>query len=199
MGLSIEQMSLGRDAPFDEAPVTCSGRSPTEYHAGLGVVLHKARSPIDIESSLHQAYDEHVSTAFIPFETATVEPQRGGRKRGSAVVVSSAVMPENRIEARAEGTAWLVTLTGERDVSTAPKLVEETAKGLDHDAVIVDLTAATFIHSSVLRAIIQADAHANRVIVVAAADSFPRRVLEITAVDLKIPVKATLEDAIKSL
>jgi hypothetical protein len=35
MGLSIEQMSLGRDAPFDEAPVTCSGRSPREYNAGL--------------------------------------------------------------------------------------------------------------------------------------------------------------------
>lgn len=35
MGLSIEQMSLGRYAPFESAAATCTGRSPQEYKAGL--------------------------------------------------------------------------------------------------------------------------------------------------------------------
>jgi hypothetical protein len=35
MGLSIEQMTLGRNAPVESAWVTCTGRSPKEFRTGL--------------------------------------------------------------------------------------------------------------------------------------------------------------------
>jgi anti-sigma B factor antagonist len=84
--------------------------------------------------------------------------------------------------------AWIVELRGEHDISTSPGLVEMLSR-LDGalPRIVVDLTAATFIDSSVLAVLAQAGkevgASGGSIAVVAPATGHPRRVLDLVRLE----------------
>ena len=81
--------------------------------------------------------------------------------------------------------ASIVALCGEHDVSTAPAVQSELDAILATDAnVVVDLTEATFIDSSIVRVIYVATTDptpARRIAVAAPPDTMPRRLFEALA------------------
>jgi len=81
--------------------------------------------------------------------------------------------------------ASIVALCGEHDVSTAPAVQSELDAILATEAnVVVDLTEATFIDSSIVRVIYVATTNstpARRIAVTAPPDTMPRRLFEALA------------------
>jgi anti-anti-sigma factor len=98
--------------------------------------------------------------------------------------------------------AWVVTLRGEHDVSTNPSLTNALQDAFGSGSkVVVDLSEAGFVDSSVLRALIygrrEAVEHAeHELVVVAPSGTFVRRVLRLTAIDAMIRVYETRTDAL---
>ena len=95
----------------------------------------------------------------------------------------------------------VLTLTGEHDLSTAPDLRSNLDRLIAHGgAIVVDLTPATFIDSSVLGVILDARTRAGEAGVrfelshENGADAVSR-VLEITGLRDELPVHATREGA----
>jgi anti-anti-sigma factor len=80
---------------------------------------------------------------------------------------------------------WLISLTGEHDLSTAGALANEVAGVFARGSVaILDLTAASFIDSAVVSTIAAGSEQArqrseDRLLVIAPPDSKPRRVLDV--------------------
>lgn len=98
-------------------------------------------------------------------------------------------MGPDSIQVSRDGDAWIVQLRGEHDLSTAPALVDAVRR-VDGEApmqVVVDLTRADFIDSSVLAALVHAGEHVDlvggRVAIVAPAAGHPRRVLDLVGLD----------------
>lgn len=110
-------------------------------------------------------------------------------------------MAPDTIHVACEGEIWIVELHGEHDLSTSPLLIEALRRADGPDAlVIVDLTAARFIDSSVLAAIVHAGEHAagagGRLAVVAPATGHPRRLLDLVGLDRpSLPVVGTRAEA----
>ena len=95
--------------------------------------------------------------------------------------------------------SWVVSLHGEHDVGTAAEVCEQLAGARVADGpIIVDLTATTFIDSSVLGALL----HAYRADVpprirfVAPANAPPRRLFELVGFGAVVPVFERLDDAL---
>lgn len=97
-------------------------------------------------------------------------------------------MESDSITVSRDGQTWVVELHGEHDLSTSPGLAD--ALRCVHGSaarVVVDLTGARFIDSSVLAALLHAGEDAGetggRVAVVAPGASHPRRLLDLVGAD----------------
>jgi anti-sigma B factor antagonist len=97
----------------------------------------------------------------------------------------------------------VVTVRGELDVFTAPRLHETIAQGIELGAryLVVDLGVVTFIDSTALGVLIGA---AKRLAVVAGSlavvcqNQNVRRVLELTGLDSVFAIHATLAEALSA-
>lgn len=83
----------------------------------------------------------------------------------------------------------LVALCGEHDVSTASAVKAELAAVLATGGnIVVDLSEATFIDSSIVGALFYAATVPDRIVAVAAApDTLPRRLIEMVALSATVP------------
>jgi anti-anti-sigma factor len=107
-----------------------------------------------------------------------------------------------RIESKHLHSAlWLVVLHGEHDLATSPSL-DAT---LDHiqrttgTTVVIDLSPAEFIDSTVLRAIVKYDAAGEEIVLVAPQGSFSRRLLRMLGIDERIPLHDSRDDALRAV
>lgn len=97
---------------------------------------------------------------------------------------------------------WLVSLIGEHDLSTAPELRRELeAVFRTGTAVMIDLGETSFLDSSILSVLFQADALAQRgrcrqFGLVVAPDTAPDRLLDVTGAKRAFTIFGTVEDAI---
>ena len=99
----------------------------------------------------------------------------------------------------------IVALKGEHDLGSLPLVRDalEAATGGD-DALIIDLSPATFIDSSILGAVIDARRHASEAgrgfaVACEGACEPVRRVLEVTGLLEELPVHPTREAALEAL
>jgi anti-sigma B factor antagonist len=112
------------------------------------------------------------------------------------------MLEQGRIAVHDLGYVRVVALVGEHDLSTVDALSDEVDRQFrEVSHVVVDLTRATFVDSTVVCALALGGEHARarsacRFAVVASADSFVRDVFDI--VDLRgiMPTYETLEDAL---
>jgi anti-sigma B factor antagonist len=102
---------------------------------------------------------------------------------------------------RKEAALAVLTISGEHDLSTAPSLRRRLDTLIDErTAVVVDLTPATFIDSSILGAILDARRRATEaqvgyaVIHSNGADAVDR-VLEVTGLRSELPVHVDRDEA----
>jgi anti-anti-sigma factor len=99
-----------------------------------------------------------------------------------------------------------ISVRGELDLSTAPELegpLEETLDSGD-GSVLIDLSQCEFIDSTGIALIVRAwqrlDSGENgRALVICSHNDQVRRVLEITGLELSIPVHATRDEALAAL
>jgi anti-sigma B factor antagonist len=98
----------------------------------------------------------------------------------------------------------LLTLHGEHDLSNAELLRDGLTTVLAYGAaVVVDLSEATFVDSSVLHALLAAsrparDAPGPDVVVCVRADGFARRLLRMAGLHEVVRIAESLEDAVRS-
>ena len=117
--------------------------------------------------------------------------------RGSFAGVRTGELALERTDA---GLAVL-TISGEHDLSTAPNLRRRLDGLLDEGtATVVDLSAASFIDSSILGVILDgrrraADANVGFAVVHANGADAVDRVLEVTGLRAELPVHARREEA----
>ena len=109
---------------------------------------------------------------------------------------------ESRIEIVCRGGVWIVSLHGEHDIATRPSLEQE----LEHVAaaggpVVVDLSPASFLDSSVIRALAGPRGGAGSrpavTAVVAPAATFAGRLAALVGLDTIVQVYETLEGALR--
>lgn len=103
---------------------------------------------------------------------------------------------------RAEGGVAVITFSGEHDLNTAPELRQRLAEAVeDGGPVVVDLSGAAFIDSSIIGAVLDARREAQeqgRGFAVALSDgAHPvERVLEVTNLATTLPVHRSREKAV---
>ena len=96
------------------------------------------------------------------------------------------------------GSMWLVVLAGEHDLSTAPRLSQALAEIERHGTdVLLDLSEATFIDSSVLQTLFGYPGEG--VVIVSPPGTAPRRVLEMTGFDQHVRVCDTRTEGLLAL
>lgn len=100
----------------------------------------------------------------------------------------------------------VVSVRGELDLSTAPDLEGPLDQVLESGSgsVLIDLTGCEFIDSTGIALIVRAwqrlDSGENgRALVICCQNDQVRRVLEITGLELSIPVHASRDDALAAL
>lgn len=108
--------------------------------------------------------------------------------------------------AELEGGLRVVAVRGELDLGTAPELEGplEEAVGAE-EPLLIDLSECEFIDSTGIAMIVRAwqrlangDARSERVVICSGNDQV-RRVLEVTGLELSIPVHASREAALAAL
>jgi len=99
-----------------------------------------------------------------------------------------------------------ISVSGELDLSTAPDLEGPLQEALDsgEGSVLIDLSQCEFIDSTgialIVRAWQQLDSGENgRALVICSQNDQVRRVLEITGLELSIPVHTTKDEALAAL
>jgi anti-anti-sigma factor len=99
-----------------------------------------------------------------------------------------------------------ISVRGELDLSTAPDLERPLGQALDSDegSVLIDLSECEFIDSTGIALIVRAwqrlDSGANgRALGICSQNDQVRRVLEITGLELSIPVHLTRDEALAAL
>ena len=94
----------------------------------------------------------------------------------------------------------VVELSGEHDMSTMPVIEPAMAAACrDGNLVVVDLSRATFIDSSVLSMLLRAHKRiGNRLRVAVASGSRVHRIFEITQMDRYITLSETLDRALRT-
>jgi len=102
--------------------------------------------------------------------------------------------------------AWVFSLRGEVDVSVTPNLIERLTEAFDAggtSAVVVDLSEAAFVDSTVLKGLIygmEKTAEQERSFaIVAPLDGMPRRLLALTALEVTVPIFRTRHDALATV
>jgi anti-anti-sigma factor len=99
----------------------------------------------------------------------------------------------------------IVILSGEHDLGTVPQVREALgAAATDGKAIVVDLSAATFVDSSILGALLEArrtalDAGRGFAVACSGESEPVRRVLEVTGLADELPVHPTREAALTAL
>jgi anti-sigma B factor antagonist len=102
---------------------------------------------------------------------------------------------------RTEAGLAVLTISGEHDLSTAPKLRRHLNSLLDEGAgTVIDLSPATFIDSSILGVILEgrrraADGEVGFAVVHADGGDAVDRVLQVTGLRAELPVHARRQDA----
>ena len=97
---------------------------------------------------------------------------------------------------------WVLTMHGEHDVSTEPSLAEELERvAAAGGPVVIDLSDAQFIDSTILRNLVtQADRSGkDGVAVVAPAGGEPLRLVQLTGADSVLRICETCEAAIEAI
>ena len=115
-------------------------------------------------------------------------------------------MEQNRIELdRSDTGAVVVVLSGEHDVYTAPALRDQVGSVIaERVPFVIDLSAATFVDSSVLRVLLEARRQAEEQglgFAVALGDGEApgvRRILEVTGLMPVFPVLPAREAALEA-
>lgn len=100
-----------------------------------------------------------------------------------------------------DGSVWLVELTGDHDLSTAPAVDDALEELHRHGTdIVLDLTGTSFIDSSFVGTVA---AHAGRpgerLVLVAPAGSRARRLLDLVRLGSVIPIVDTRTEAVESL
>jgi anti-sigma B factor antagonist len=111
----------------------------------------------------------------------------------------TATQSGGRVTMERHGDACVVSLYGEHDVNTVAAVRQQIADARVADGlVVVDLTAATFIDSTVLGALLHAyRAHIPpRLRFIAPADTPPRRLFDFVGFDAEMPIFDRLQDAL---
>ena len=107
------------------------------------------------------------------------------------------------VESEFDGTLSVVSVAGELDQATVPRLREELTPALESGrSVIVDLSGCGFIDSTGLSLLVEARRHlseAVREFAVCAPDDEVRRLLELTGIDKAVAVYDTRDAAISAL
>jgi anti-anti-sigma factor len=99
----------------------------------------------------------------------------------------------------------VVTLTGEHDLSTAPELAERIESCFASGSrVLVDLTQAEFVDSSILAALFKGNlfaegAQGDEFGVVVVPDSLPGRLFEMVGISHRLPTYPTRDAALEAL
>lgn len=103
----------------------------------------------------------------------------------------------------------MIAVRGELDLSTAPELEGplEQAAASGNGAVLVDLSECEFIDSTGIALIVRAwqrldrdaDGEGEGRVVICSYNDQVRRVLEITGLELSIPIHSTRDEALASL
>lgn len=106
--------------------------------------------------------------------------------------------PENGVQT--------ISVRGELDLSTAPELEGPLEQALENGkgSVIIDLTQCEFIDSTGIALIVRAwqrlqSGDNGRALVICSQNDQVRRVLEITGLELSIPVHTTRDEALAAL
>ena len=110
---------------------------------------------------------------------------------------------ELHVVAAADGIAALC-LEGEFDLANAPQIIEEGKRLLAEDKqVILDLSEATFIDSSVIQALAHLGAEATKkgriAVLQVGTPAIVERVIEISGIDRVIPRTQTRPEAINTI
>ena len=104
---------------------------------------------------------------------------------------------------RTDAGVAVLTISGEHDLSTAPGLGRRLKRLIgDNSPIVVDLSGATFIDSSILGAILDARRRAGskRFAVVNGGDAEGvRRVLEVTGLQAALPVHEVRDQAVAAM
>jgi anti-anti-sigma factor len=125
---------------------------------------------------------------------AAPPPQPGGSDQNNS--------PTLRVHIEDSAGASIVALAGELDLSTIPRLEAPLLEQLgQRPAVMVDLSALTFIDSSGIGVLIQAFQAANgtRMSVLIGSDSHVERIFQIAGVSCALPVFSDREQALATL
>jgi anti-anti-sigma factor len=97
-----------------------------------------------------------------------------------------------------DGDVWLVTAEGEHDLAVSPG-IGDTLDDLERRVgtkIIVDLTPAEFIDSTVIGALARHSDRHDRVVVVVPPDSFARRLFHIVSLEDRLEFAESVDDAL---
>jgi anti-sigma B factor antagonist len=115
-------------------------------------------------------------------------------------------MDAEEVAVARERGAWVLTLQGEHDLSTAARIRDELERVFDAgSAVVVDLSGVTFMDSSVLNAILYGSERAQQheahrfATVLPPGPSAARRVIELTGVDRVLAIHPDRESAVAAI
>lgn len=99
-----------------------------------------------------------------------------------------------------------ISVRGELDLSTAPELEGPLDRALESDegSVLIDLSQCEFIDSTGIALIVRAwqrlsSGENGRALVICSQNDQVRRVLEITGLELSIPVHTTRDEALAAI
>jgi anti-anti-sigma factor len=105
-----------------------------------------------------------------------------------------------------DGGIQIIAVRGELDLSTAPDLERPLEDALENGEgpILVDLSECEFIDSTGIALIVRATQRlegdgAGRTLVVCSYNDQVRRVLDITGLDVSIPVHGTRDEALASI
>jgi len=126
-------------------------------------------------------------------------------RHGATGIVLRHMDPNPIVLDDAAGDVVVVVVEGEHDIYTAPVLRERLEEALGRDlGVVVDLTAATFVDSSILGALLDARRRAQEqsrgfvVSVGSGAEPGVQRILDITGLVPVLPVVGDRQEAIEA-
>jgi anti-sigma B factor antagonist len=110
-------------------------------------------------------------------------------------------------EERSDGGQYTIRIDGELDLATVSSLEAAVIRAVESRSapMLIDLSACSFIDSSViaalLRALARVDGHhdGSRPSLVVAAQAQPLQMLRLTAIDERIPIFPTIREAEQAL
>jgi anti-anti-sigma factor len=98
-------------------------------------------------------------------------------------------LPHSRIDVESRAGVWLLTLHGEHDISTQPSLREQLGHVRDAGGpIVVDLTPAGFVDSTIVGALLECAESGSAVSVVAPPESAARRLADLVRLADALPV-----------